>query len=153
MHSINVHLLRSSENISHTRSKVLAEACSRIALIKSLCHHNRICKKIWGSVARCYGFQCDATGAFRLPDAAAPMGFNDNDMADTTNATFDGGIDVPHCSLSGAKISIISETAKLSSIFFLDGTKNKGTQAMKTCVPFVLSYYNNYVSLLQNTNI
>jgi hypothetical protein len=46
-------------------------------------------------------------------------------MADTTNATYDGGIDVPHCSLSGAKISIISETAKLSSIFFLDGIKTK----------------------------
>jgi hypothetical protein len=39
-------------------------------------------------------------------------------MADTTNATCYGGIDVPHFSLSGAKISIISETAKLFSIFF-----------------------------------
>jgi len=47
-------------------------------------------------------------------------------LADTTNATYDGGIDVPHCSLSGAKISIIPETAKLSSIFFHDGTKTKG---------------------------
>ena len=47
-------------------------------------------------------------------------------MADTTNATYDGGIDVPHCSLSGAKISIISETAKLFSIYFSDGTKTKG---------------------------
>jgi hypothetical protein len=61
-----------------------------------------------------------------MTDAAAPMGFNYNNMADTTNATYDGGIDVPHCSLSGAKISIISETAKLSSIFFLDGIKTKG---------------------------
>jgi hypothetical protein len=34
-------------------------------------------------------------------------------LADTTNATYDGGIDVPHCSLSGAKISIIPETSKL----------------------------------------
>ena len=51
-------------------------------------------------------------------DAAAPMGFNYNNMADTTNATYDGGIDVPHECLSGAKISIIPETAKLSSIFF-----------------------------------
>jgi hypothetical protein len=39
-------------------------------------------------------------------------------MADTTNATYDGGIDVPHCSLSGAKISIIPETSKHFSIFF-----------------------------------
>jgi hypothetical protein len=39
-------------------------------------------------------------------------------MADTTNATCYGGIDVPHFSLSGAKISIISETAKLFSIYF-----------------------------------
>ena len=33
-------------------------------------------------------------------------------MADTTNATYDGGIDVPHWNLSGAKISIIPETHK-----------------------------------------
>ena len=33
-------------------------------------------------------------------------------MADTTNATYDGGIDVPHCSLSGANISIKHETSK-----------------------------------------
>jgi hypothetical protein len=39
-------------------------------------------------------------------------------MADTTNATCYGGIDVPHFSLSGAKIIINVETAKLSSIFF-----------------------------------
>jgi hypothetical protein len=82
-------------------------------------------QKIWGSVARCYGFQCDATGAFRLPDAAAPMGFNYNNMADTTNATYDGGIDVPHWNLSGAKISIVPETAKLSSIFLIK-TKRDG---------------------------
>ena len=62
----------------------------------------------------------------RIPDAAAPMGFNYNNMADTTNATYDGGIDVPHFSLSGAKISIISETAKLFSIYFSDGIKTKG---------------------------
>jgi len=47
-------------------------------------------------------------------------------MADTINATYDGGIDVPHECLSGAKISINSETAKLSSIFFHNGTKTKG---------------------------
>ena len=54
------------------------------------------------------------------------MGFNYNNMADTTNATYDGGIDVPHECLSGAKISIIPETAKLFSIYFSDGTKTKG---------------------------
>jgi hypothetical protein len=40
-------------------------------------------------------------------------------MADTTNATYDGGIDVPHWNLSGAKIGINPETDKLFSIFFL----------------------------------
>ena len=65
-------------------------------------------------------------GPIRMTDAAAPMGFNYNNMADTTNATYDGGIDVPHECLSGAKISINPETAKLSSIFFSDGTKTKG---------------------------
>jgi hypothetical protein len=33
-------------------------------------------------------------------------------MADTTNATYDGGIDVPHECLSGANISIIPEPSK-----------------------------------------
>jgi len=47
-------------------------------------------------------------------------------MADTTNATYDGGIDVPHECLSGANISIISETTKLFPIFFHDGIKTKG---------------------------
>jgi hypothetical protein len=47
-------------------------------------------------------------------------------MADTTNATYDGGIDVPHECLSGAKIIINSETSKHFSTFFYDGTKNKG---------------------------
>jgi len=47
-------------------------------------------------------------------------------MADTTNATCYDGIDVPHFSLSDAKINIISETAKLSFIYFSDGTKTKG---------------------------
>ena len=41
-----------------------------------------------------------------------PNGVKINNMADTTNATYDGGIDVPHECLSGAKISIISETSK-----------------------------------------
>jgi hypothetical protein len=46
-------------------------------------------------------------------------------MADTTNATCYGGIDVPHMYLSTAKISIISETAKHFPIFFYDGIKTK----------------------------
>jgi hypothetical protein len=57
-------------------------------------------------------------GPIRMTDAAAPMGFNYNNMADTTNATYDGGIDVPHECLSDAKIGINSETAKLFSIYF-----------------------------------
>jgi hypothetical protein len=80
-------------------------------------------------------------GPIQIPDAAAPMGFNYNNMADTINATYDGGIDVPHWNLSGANISINHETSKLFSIYFSDGTKNNGTQALKTCIPFVLSYY------------
>jgi hypothetical protein len=47
-----------------------------------------------------------------MTDAAAPMGLNYNNMADTTNATYDGGIDVPHECLSGANISINPETSK-----------------------------------------
>jgi hypothetical protein len=39
-------------------------------------------------------------------------------MADTINATYDGGIDVPHECLSGAKIGINNETAKHFSVFF-----------------------------------
>jgi hypothetical protein len=62
------------------------------------------------------------------------MGFNYNNMADTTNATYDGGIDVPHCSLSGAKISIISETAKLFPYF---STKNKERRGL---MPASLTY-------------
>ena len=51
-------------------------------------------------------------GPIRMTDAAAPMGVNYNNMADTTNATYDGGIDVPHECLSGAKIGINPETSK-----------------------------------------
>jgi len=47
-------------------------------------------------------------------------------MADTTNATYDGGIDVPLGVFSVAKIGINPETAKLSSIYFSNGTKTKG---------------------------
>jgi hypothetical protein len=39
------------------------------------------------------------------------MGFYSN-MADTTNATYSGGIIAPHFSLSVAKISINPETSK-----------------------------------------
>jgi hypothetical protein len=46
-------------------------------------------------------------------------------MADTTNATCYGGIDVPHFSLSGAKISIIPETAKLFFIIFQMAQKQR----------------------------
>ena len=60
----------------------------------------------------------------------APMGFDYNNMADTTNATYDGGIYVPHWNLSGANISINHKTAKLSSIFFSDGIKNKERRAL-----------------------
>jgi hypothetical protein len=38
-------------------------------------------------------------------------------MADTTNATCYGGIDVPHMYLSTAKISIIPETSKQFTTF------------------------------------
>ena len=73
-------------------------------------------------------------------------------MADTTNATYDGGIYVPHWNLSDAKISIIFETSKQFHNNFSPGIKNNGTQALKTCVPYVLSYYNNYVlSLIKFT--
>lgn len=64
-------------------------------------------------------------GPIRMTDAAAPMGLVRYNMADTTNATYDGGIDVPHECLSGAKISIIPETSKLFSIFFSDGIKKQ----------------------------
>jgi hypothetical protein len=66
-------------------------------------------------------------------------------MADTTNATYDGGIDVPHCSLSGAKISIISETSKLFQYFFYEKQRETGFNAS---LSYVLSYYNNYVNFL-----
>jgi hypothetical protein len=44
-------------------------------------------------------------------------------MADTINATYDGGICVPHDCLSGAKISIIPETSKR---FTMINTKTNG---------------------------
>jgi hypothetical protein len=54
------------------------------------------------------------------------MGVIHISMADTTNATYSGGIDVPHFSLSGAKISIINETAKLFPIIFMMAQKQRG---------------------------
>ena len=60
-------------------------------------------------------------------------------MADTTNATYDGGIDVPHECLSGANISIIPETSKQFPKFNIK-QKDAG---LKSHVPYVLSYYNN----------
>ena len=82
-----------------------------------------------------------------MTDAAAPMGFNYNNMADTTNATYDGGIDVPHECLSDAKISIVFETSKISP-YFLIKTKRDG---FNTHLSYVLSYYNNYISIYRNT--
>jgi hypothetical protein len=62
-------------------------------------------------------------------------------MADTTNATYDGGIDVPHECLSGANINIIPETSKQFPKFNIK-QKDAG---LKSHVPYVLSYYNNCV--------
>ena len=62
-------------------------------------------------------------GPIRMTDAAAPNGVIRYNMADTTNATYDGGIDVPHECLSGAKISIIHETSKLFTNYFSFETK------------------------------
>lgn len=69
-------------------------------------------------VARCYGHLCEATGAFRLPDAVQPQ-WGYSNMADTMNATMRGGINVPHRCLSVAKVVIISDTCKLSAGYFL----------------------------------
>ena len=69
---------------------------------------------------------CEATGAFWLPDAVtAHNGVNSRIWQIQTNATYDGGIDVPHMYLSDAKISIISETAKHFSIFFQMAQKQR----------------------------
>ena len=73
------------------------------------------------------------------------MGLNYNNMADTTNATYDGGIDVPHECLSGAKISINPETSKHFSIFFFRWHKKQRGAGLHL-VPYVLSYYKNSIS-------
>jgi len=77
-------------------------------------------------------------------DAAVPMVFCSN-MADTTNATYDGGIDVPHVYLSGAKISIIPETSKKFPKFNI----KQRDVGLKSHVPYVLSYYNIQVQILK----
>jgi histidinol phosphatase-like PHP family hydrolase len=70
-------------------------------------------------------------------------------MADTTNATYDGGIDVPHECLSGANINIIPETSKQFPKFNI----KQMDAGLKTCVHYVLSYYKNYVSKLSYSTI
>jgi hypothetical protein len=68
-------------------------------------------------------------------------------MADTTNATYDGGIYVPHECLSGANIERISVSSKDFSNFNI---KTKGSSLLKLhpfALCFVPSYYNNYVTL------
>ncbi len=61
-----------SKHIAHARIEILTEADVGVTLIKTLRHH--ICNKKRGSVARCYGSSSEATGTFRTPDAAAPIG-------------------------------------------------------------------------------
>ena len=136
----------SSENISfmlelrYSRNPLLAvfwqNPCPCVIIIVSAI--------IWGSVARCYGYTCKTTESFRMLDAAVPMGFCSN-MADTTNATYDGGIDVPHVYLSGAKISIIPETSKKFPKFNI----KQRDVGLKSHVPYVLSYYNIQVQILK----
>jgi len=62
-------------------------------------------------------------------------------MADTTNATYIGGIDVPHWNLSGAKITVKFVTSKLFSMFL-----KKREASIKSRLSYVLSSYNNSVS-------
>ena len=73
-----------------------------------------------------------------------PNGVSSINMADTTNVTYDGGIDVPHCSLSSAKIGINSETSKLFAIIFHLFTYERDVGS-NSHVSFVLSSYKNYV--------
>jgi hypothetical protein len=81
-----------------------------------------------------------------MTDAAAPMGLNYNNMADTTNATYDGGIDVPHECLSGANISINPETSKQFPKFNI----KQRDPDHKIRISYVLSYYKNYLHHLSN---
>ena len=68
-----------------------------------------------------------------------PNGVSYKNMADTTNATYIGGIDVPHWNLSGAKITVKFVTSKLFSMFL-----KKREASIKSRLSYVLSYYNNY---------
>ena len=52
------------KHIAHTRSQVLAEACSCIALIKSLCHHNRICNKYGAALRVAMAYNAKPPGPF-----------------------------------------------------------------------------------------
>lgn len=80
-------------------------------------------------------------GPIRMTDAAAPMGFNYNNMADTTNATYDGGIDVPHWNLSGAKISIIPITSKQFPKFNIK-QRDAGPENLRPlCIEFLQELY------------
>ena len=54
-----------------------------------------------------------------------PNGVSSINMADTTNATYDGGIDEPLGIFSIAKIGINSETSKLFAINFYFYSKTK----------------------------
>ena len=64
-------------------------------------------------------------------------------MADTTNATYDGGIDVPHECLSGANISINPETSKQFPKFNI----KQRDPDHKIRISYVLSYYKNSISI------
>ena len=55
--------------------------------------------------------QAKPPGPFDYPTLLSQWGYYSN-MADTTNATYYGGIDVPLEDFSGAKISILSDIAK-----------------------------------------
>lgn len=70
-----------------------------------------------------------------------PNGVSLVNLADTINATYDGGIDVPHECLSGAKISIIPETSKQFPKFNI----KQREASIKSRLSYVLSYYNKYV--------
>jgi hypothetical protein len=60
-------------------------------------------------------------------------------MADTTNATCYGGIDVPHWKLSAAKIDIIPETHK----HFTEINTKKGRWLL-TIIPSLFSFVLTY---------
>lgn len=52
------------EHIVHARIKILAETCSRIAQIKSLCHHNRICNKYGAALRVAMAYNAKPPGPF-----------------------------------------------------------------------------------------